>query len=363
MHTIFQNYTVLQRETPAFFAGANTGRGFIGEYDRIAAEEENRRVWIIKGGSGTGKSTMMGKIAAEAEETGHRCVRYLCSSDPTSLDAVVLDGQYVILDGTAPHVREMEYPGAVSEILYVGKYWKREKLEEARDEIHRLTQEKRDAYRTGYAALAAVEKLEGETYRASMGILDTEKLRHCLDRILKKVPKGERIGGAETCRTWAVSMTGLVRTTGLEQMAQVHWRIEDTCQTMPCFFGILAEVCREQKIPVWLSLHPVNDRIVEAYIPSLSLHLSGAAGGCASDKTICMSRFLQKELPSGKKGEIRLAAKCMAALLEQAVEHFRKAGECHGALEGIYRDAMDFARMNREMAGTRKQILKALGED
>lgn len=362
MHTIFQNYTLLQEETPAFFAGANTGRGFQGEYDRIASEEKNRRVWIIKGGSGTGKSTLIGKVAAEAEEAGHRCVRYFCSSDPSSLDAVVLDGQYVILDGTAPHVREMEYPGAVSEILYVGKYWKREKLEEKRDEIIRLNQRKRDAYRAGYAALAAVEKLEGETYRTAMGILDKEKLCRCLGRILKGVPKGERVGGTDSCRTWAVSMMGLARTTGLEKMAEVHWRIEDTCQTMPCFFGLLAELCREQRIPVLLSQHPVNDRIVEAYIPSLSLHLSGEAGECAPDKTICMSRFLRKELPAGKKGEIRLAAKCMTALLEQALEHFREAGEAHGALEGIYREAMDFARMNREGAGIRKQILQTLAE-
>ena len=360
MHTIFQNYTLLQGETPAFFAGANTGRGFVGEYDRIASEEKKKRVWIIKGGSGTGKSTMMGRIAAEAEETGHRCVRYLCSSDPSSLDAVVFDGQYVILDGTAPHVREMEYPGAVSEILYVGKYWKREKLEEKRDEIIRLTQEKREAYRAGYTVLAAVEKLEAETYRTAMGILDTEKLRRCLGRILRGVPKGERRGGTDTCRTWAISMTGLSRTNGLEKMADIHWRIEDTCQTMPCFFGMLAELCREQGIPVCLSLHPVNDRIVEAWIPSLSLHISGEAGGCAPDKTICMSRFLQKELPAGKKGEIRLAAKCMVALMEQAMERFRDAGEYHGALEEIYRDAMDFSRMNRETALTRKQILKTL---
>ena len=121
MHTIFQNYTLLQGETLAFFAGANTGRGFVGEYDRIASEEKKKRVWIIKGGSGTGKSTMMGKIAAEAEETGHRCVRYLCSSDPSSLDAVVLDGQYVILDddndmaGHMDHLVQTEFDTGLTE--------------------------------------------------------------------------------------------------------------------------------------------------------------------------------------------------------------------------------------------------------
>ena len=44
------------------------------------------------------------------------------------------------------------------------------------------------------------------------------------------------------------------------------------------------------------------------------------------------------------------------------LEKFREAGEYHGALEEIYRDAMDFSRMNRESAGIRKQILQALTE-
>lgn len=362
MHTIFQKYSLIHTDAPVFFAGANTGNGFAGEYDRMASEEKNKRVWIIKGGSGTGKSTLMEKLCRAAEEAGHRCIRYLCSSDPTSLDAAVIDGQYTILDGTAPHVREMEYPGAVSEILYVGKYWKRDLLEERREEIIRLTQAKKEAYREGYTVLAAVAKLEEETYRAAMALLDTEKLRRCIGRILKGVPKGERTGNAETCRTWTVSMQGLARTDGLEQMAELHWRIADTCQTAPCFFGVLAEMCREAQIPVCLSLHPVNDRVVEAYIPALSLHLSMEPGETAPDKTICMNRFLQKELPAGRKGAIRLTARCMTELLEMACARFREAGDAHGALEEIYRGAMDFSRMNRESTTLRKQILKLLEE-
>ncbi|MBQ8642156.1 MAG: hypothetical protein IJ480_08035 [Clostridia bacterium] len=361
MRTIYDGYVYLETEKPAFFAGANTGNGFAGEYHSIASEEEKERVWIIKGGSGTGKSTLMGKISADASESGHRCVHYLCSSDPESLDAVVIDNRFVVLDGTAPHVWEMQYPGAVSEILYVGKYWKREKLAARRAEIIRLCQEKQAAYKAGYGILAALTRLEEEQYAAAAELLDREKLEKFLNRLLRGVPRQERTGGTFTCRTWAVSMKGLARTNGLSRMADTHWNVEDSYQTAPCFFAMLAELCERYSVPVYLSRHPINDRYVEAYIPALSLHM-GLGDESASDKTICMNRFVRKELPGDKKGTIRLAARCMTSLLQDACLRFSAAGEMHSALEAVYKDAMDFSQMNREMGTIRKQIQKIITE-
>lgn len=357
MHTIFQGYTMLHSDTPTFFAGANTGNGFVEAYDTFANEEENRRVWILKGGSGTGKSTLMRKIADDAKASGHTCVQYLCSSDPTSLDAVIVDGQYVILDGTAPHVREMAYPGAVSEIVYLGKYWDAVKLAERREEIIGLTQAKKEAYASGYGALSSLSTLETETFAAAMALLDVEKLQGWGERLLKNVPKSARGGGCTTVRTWAISMRGLYRTDGLANGYDRHWKIEDTYCTAPCLFGILADLCKENHIPVVLSLHPINDRIVEMAIPALSLHLSLAEDTGACDKTICMQRFVQKELLGQKKGAIRLTGRLMTEMLSLALTHFATAGEKHMALENIYKSAMDFPKLSREMTVYQKQIL------
>lgn len=357
MRTIFQEYTLLHASTPTFFAGANTGHGFAGAYDDFAMEDDKSHVWILKGGSGTGKSTLMHKVAAEVEEAGHSCVRYLCSSDPTSLDAVVIEGRYVILDGTAPHVREMTYPGAVSEIVYLGKYWNGEKLAEHREEIIGLTKAKKDAYASGYKVLAAVSSLETENHVAAMELLDIDKLRGWGERMLRNVPKSARCGGCTTVRTWAISMRGLYRTDGLACGYTQHWRIEDTYGTAPCLLAVLAELCQKAQIPVVLSLHPINDRIVEMGIPALSLHLSMGESDGACDKTICMQRFLRKELLEQKKGAIRLTSRIMTEMLPLALNHFAKAGEEHMALETIYKSAMDFPKLSRETAQLRKQIL------
>lgn len=363
MRTIFQGYTLLHADTPVFFAGANTGRGFVGAYDTFAMEEDIEHIWILKGGSGTGKSTLMHKVAAEAEEAGHSCVRYLCSSDPLSLDAVVMDGRYVILDGTAPHVWEMTYPGAVSEIVYLGKYWHSEKLAAHREEIIGLTKSKKESYTKGYSVLAALSTVEAENYQAMLSLLDIEKLRLWGERLLRKVPKDARQGGCTVVRTRSIGMRGLYRTDGLAYGCTQHWRIEDAYGTALWLFAVLAELCQQAQIPVVLSLHPINDRIVEMAIPALSLHLTLAETETDAGKTICMQRFLRKELPDGVKGSLRLTHQLMTEMLALALDHFVKAGDAHMALEEIYKSTMDFPKLNREMAVFRKQLLSVYRRD
>lgn len=136
--------------------------------------------------------------------------------------------------------------------------------------------------------------------------------------------------------------------------------IEDAYETAPCLLTILAELCQAMQAPVLLSRHPINDRIVEIAIPALSLHLSIGDTGEGADKTICMQRFLQKDLLQSQKGAIRLTCRCMTELQSLAVEHFAVAGERHMALEEIYKSTMDFAKLRRDTTLLRKQILTEL---
>lgn len=89
-----------------YFIGANTSAGFVNYTDEILCGLD--RVYIIKGGPGTGKSTLMKRFAAYAEEWGHTVERYFCSSDSDSLDGVVLrDAGTGIIDGTAPALAQI----------------------------------------------------------------------------------------------------------------------------------------------------------------------------------------------------------------------------------------------------------------
>ena len=57
-----QNYT---SNNEKYFAAANSYKGFKSYFDRIFAPEQFDRIYIIKGGPGTGKSSIMKNIVLE----------------------------------------------------------------------------------------------------------------------------------------------------------------------------------------------------------------------------------------------------------------------------------------------------------
>ncbi len=93
-----------QTKKVQYFLGANSADGFVSFYDQLINEEEARAFYILKGGPGCGKSTLMKKVGAHMEQLGF-CVEYvLCSADPQSLDGIVIpEKKIAIVDGTAPH--------------------------------------------------------------------------------------------------------------------------------------------------------------------------------------------------------------------------------------------------------------------
>jgi len=93
-----------EKNTLRFFLGANTPQGFVSRFDQLADPEDGWREYVIKGGPGCGKSTMLEKIARACEDSSPQMELIHCSSDADSLDAVILPERKVsIVDGTPPH--------------------------------------------------------------------------------------------------------------------------------------------------------------------------------------------------------------------------------------------------------------------
>ena len=109
--------------TSCFF-GANTPQGFRSEADSLQADPVIRRLVILKGGPGCGKSTLMKTLAREAERMGLKVRRIFCSSDPDSLDGLVVpETGLAVADGTAPHVLEPELCACGANYLNLGVYY------------------------------------------------------------------------------------------------------------------------------------------------------------------------------------------------------------------------------------------------
>lgn len=157
-----------------YFPGGNTPYGFYSYYSDVLDPKLAKREIILKGGPGTGKSTLMKRVAARLIEDGHT-VEYLhCSSDPDSLDAVVARELGVwIVDGTSPHTQDPIYPGAVEEIVNLGAYWDAEKIALHHDDILLTQAEISACFAQAYHYLSAAQDISkqiDDTYKkASSG--------------------------------------------------------------------------------------------------------------------------------------------------------------------------------------------------
>lgn len=123
------------------YPGGNTCQGFHSFYDQIVPPDAPQKI-ILKGGPGTGKSTFMKSVAADLGQSGDDIEYHWCSSDNDSLDGIVIGDQKVcLLDGTAPHMVDPGYPGAVDYIINLGDFWDPAAIMASKPKIISLTQQ------------------------------------------------------------------------------------------------------------------------------------------------------------------------------------------------------------------------------
>lgn len=104
-----------------YLATANTSNGFVNHFDNIN-EDGSGFVYILKGGAGSGKSTLMKKIGEHFQKFG-KVEYFYCSADIESLDAVrIVDKNITIVDGTSPHTAEPRIEGVTAKIVNLGRF-------------------------------------------------------------------------------------------------------------------------------------------------------------------------------------------------------------------------------------------------
>ncbi len=133
-----------------YYAAANSSLGFVDYFESNFQGLD--RLYILKGGPGTGKSTLMKKIGQHFYNEGYDIEFLHCSSDTNSIDGVIIPALNVgIADGTAPHVIEPKAPGALEEYVNLGVAWDSKKLIPQRDVILKSRQLISQSYEKAYA--------------------------------------------------------------------------------------------------------------------------------------------------------------------------------------------------------------------
>ncbi len=168
-----------------YFPGSNTPEGFYSFYRQGLAKME--RLFILKGGPGTGKSTLIRKLANDMIERGYDVELWQCSSDNDSLDGMLVPAlKLAVVDGTAPHVVDPVCPGAIDEIINLGQHWDKAFLQQNRKELQTLNQEKAACFNAAYQGLAQVKE-EMKAAEANLAPLPANELERQGEKLAEEI--------------------------------------------------------------------------------------------------------------------------------------------------------------------------------
>jgi Cdc6-like AAA superfamily ATPase len=167
-----------------YFAGGNTAYGFHSFYDSNLQGLE--RLYILKGGPGTGKSSLMKKIGNEWVEKGFNIEFLHCSSDNNSIDGVIIPALKVgLVDGTAPHVIEPKAPGAVEEYINLGEAWDSQILRLHRSEIQSLTSSISENFQKAYSIFKEALEIHDDWEKLYISSMDFKKADQLTNKLIE----------------------------------------------------------------------------------------------------------------------------------------------------------------------------------
>ena len=341
-----------------FFIGQNTGDGFVLMTDAFD-EGKLERLYIIKGAAGTGKSTLMKKIAEEAEKLGRHAVRFACSSDADSLDGVVLDGRIGIADGTAPHTFDMKYPGARSSLVDLSVFWNDEELKKRADEVILHTEEKGKLFREAARYAKSAEIVYKGALKKSEELIDTDKCSKSIDRLIKKLKLTDGNGRIIRAATRAVGMKGAVRLDPFGITAETVYSVKGVTFQKDLYMVSLLEKLKRTGADVIYTVDPLFKTVNEVYLPEKRILFS--VNDESSQNEINVRRFTDKEKHTKVRSDTMLASKIISSCADEVKKRLSSAGEHHFALEKIYSASMDFERLGEYTAFLTHKISEKLG--
>ena len=179
-----------------YFVCANSSAGFVSFFQENLANLN--KVFILKGGPGTGKSTLMKKIGTHFYNLGFDVDYIHCSSDVTSLDGVIIPKLSVaIVDGTAPHVIEPTAAGAIEQYVNLGIAWNLDLLTPYKETILKNKKIIAESYALLYSEYADALNIHDEwekIYIHEMDFKKAENFKNHICETLVNYPKLEREG-------------------------------------------------------------------------------------------------------------------------------------------------------------------------
>ncbi len=354
-------------KTADFFLGANSPTGFTSYFSELTDPSLTDHCYIIKGCPGSGKSTMMKKTAARFAGKDSLVERIHCSSDPDSLDAVILhDSRAILADGTLPHAIEPKLPVVYEKIVSLFDCFNTELLSARRAAAMETDRKIKDCHKRCCCYLAGAAMLLEDNCRTAAECTDYLKIQRLAQKLAaKELPQKKGVAGIERKRLLsAVTPKGIVAFSGsVTALCDKIYLIKDEyAASSTALLRALKVLALESGYEVFACYCPLDqqNKLEHLLIPELSLGFVTENSYFQPElepyRVIHFSRFTDKNRLKQKKQRLSFNKRAAKEILEEAVKSLVKAKAFHDELEEIYQSGVSFEQIGRIQEATEKAI-------
>lgn len=351
-------FLVVKGSIKRLFLGNNTPQGFFSYYDYILPKDSTR-IFVIKGGPGVGKSTFMSAIAEDMVQRGFDVEIHHCPSDSNSIDAIVFPEIGIgMIDGTWPHVVDPKIPGAVDEIVWLGRFWNEDSVRSHKSEIVDCQKGSESVFSRAFRYLKAAQIVYEDWESVNIEAMDFGLCNVATAKLIEEVfsdhPVSSKTGEERRLFASAITPDGMVNhlhtiVAGCERRFVIQG---DPGTGKSHLLGKVKEAALERGFHVeayYCPLHPhkvehlVVPKIKLAFTKSIEPH-SYVPG--PDDRIMDMNRFRDEEIVKAHEPYAALAQKEFGHLFDSAIYYIGQAKKYHDALERYYAPNMDFKGIN-----------------
>lgn len=355
-----------------FFMGANTPGGFAGDPAALYDGADGWQAFFIKSGPGTGKSSLMRRVAQRMSEEGRRVEVLICSSDPDSLDGVWMpDIRACVIDATAPHVAEPACYGAVETVVSLGDALDGAAVRAHREEILSCQRENAEAHRRVRRFMGAAATLLADSARLASESLDRRKVVRSAERLAAReladaspAPDGGFAGEQRRFLT-AVTPQGVqtLLPTALALCPRVFVLDDEHGVAAPLYLQTVRDKALSRGVPFYACPSPLlPDQLSHLLLPTLGVAILTSNRLHKVDlpvyRRIHAARFLDADALARHKNRLGFNRRAAKQLLDEAVAAATLAKSWHDRLEAPYVAAMDWDAAARIEADLMRKLLQ-----
>lgn len=336
-----------------YFMGASTAEGYKTEFYN---EYRDFYGYYIKGGPGTGKSTLMKKLS-DAFPDGNKSF-YYCSSDPKSFDAVVFeDKKFFIADATAPHEANVKLPFVTGEIIDMAQGLNEDILRAEKDKIIYLNNENQGCHTLVKKYLAEISALQ-----KSLISLGKEKIeKHALDKFVNEFTTSNL---KENHSSGLISYRQRIANTPQGKLCKTdNARLvvlkDDLLYASHYIIGEFIKCAVLKGYPAEITKSATLDgKDMLVFIPSLNLMLCAEQNLSTDAESTDLKDLYFADLSEETKAFINFTNNSIREAEENIKNTLNKALQIHDELEEFYIDAIDKHSLDKKFNELKRKISK-----